>query len=69
MSSWLQHVSSWGSEKQKQAYATVQYNLFITFIYLYASISVLMCIGNSGSKAKTFAHEICITYFSSMLRL
>lgn len=23
-----------------------------------------MCIGNSGSRVKTFAYELCITYFS-----
>lgn len=39
-------------KKQKQALATVQYHLFMILIYLYASINVLMCVGNSGSRAK-----------------
>lgn len=38
-------------------------SIMYSFIYLYASINALMSVG-SGSKAETFAHEICITYFS-----
>lgn len=51
MNSWLHHVSSWGPEST--------FNIIL--IYLYAYINVLMFVGNSGSKAKTFAHKICIT--------